>query len=528
MRVIPRFMLTCAAVASTATLAACGDDGTSTSSSGGSPASTSEASTLVFADLAEPTTIDPAIANTNQDFTVTRNVYDHLTTYASDAPGEILPALATEWKQDGKSWTFTLREGVKFHDGSPFDSEDVKASIDRILEIGQGQGYLIDSVASTSAPDPQTLKIRTKQPDAFLAANLSHIEIVSADDIADQAQGDDLAQEWFKGNANGTGPYKFVSWEKGAQIELERNPDWWGEWAQNPPERVIDRFVTDGTTRAQGLEGGEFDLANFVPVDEARRIGAKEGFELVSGDNLFAWPAIYLNTAKAPTDDAKFREALVKAFDYDAMVEYNGGDAVIGRGPIPEWFPNSPENELPEISTDLAAAESALSAAGTSEREMLCAIPSNAPEFKFAATVLQSSAKKIGVRVKIQELPLTEALDKAKKKQSNCFVLGNAMLSPVDPTKFFDAHYVSGGFFNAANISDPELDSLVEKISTTGDEAARKELVAEASQKVVDTHAIIWAARPATLVPVPDHVKGYEIDPTEYINARFYELSLEG
>jgi peptide/nickel transport system substrate-binding protein len=527
MRVNSRVTLISAVVASAAALAGCGDAGNTNANGGGSSAKSGDR-TLVFADLAEPTSIDPAIANANQDFTVTRNVYDHLTTYKSDDPGKILPSLAESWKQDGKRWTFTLRQGVKFHDGSAFDADDAKASIDRILKIGQGQSYLIDSVASTQATDPQTLEITTKQPDAFLAANLSHIEIVSADDVKQHAKGDDLAQDWFKSHANGTGPYRFVSWEKGAQVEMRRNAKWWGEWPAKPAERVIDRFVTDGTTRAQGLEGGEFDLANFVPVDEARRIGDKSGFSLVTGNNLFAWPAIYLNTATAPTNDADFRKALVDSFDYDAMVEYNDGDATIGRGPIPDWFPNSPEKDLPEIKQDVDAAKSALAAAGSSQREMLCAIPSNAPEFKFAATVLQSSAKKIGVRVKIQELPLVEALDKAKKKQSNCFVLGNAILSPVDPTKFFDAHYVTGGFFNAANISDPELDSLVEQISTTPDEGARKELVKEASQKVVDTHAIIWAARPKTLVPVPDHVKGYEIDPTEYINARFYELSLEG
>jgi ABC-type transport system substrate-binding protein len=524
MRGISRTALAAAVLA--AALAGCGDPGTGAKRSGSSAKEGGKA-TLVFADLAEPTTMDPAIANANQDFTITRNVYDHLTTYRSSNPGEILPSLATKWTQDGKTWTFTLRDGVTFHDGSAFDAEDAKASIDRILKIGQGQAYLIDSVGSTKAVDPHTLEITTKQPDAFLAANLTHIEIVSADDVTKHAKGDDLAQDWFKANANGTGPYKFVSWEKGAQIELQRNDKWWGEWPKRPADRVIDRFVPDGTTRAQGLEGGEFDLANFVPVDEARRIGGKPGFSLVEGNNLFAWPAIYLNTAKAPTSDPRFREALAKAFDYQAMVEYNNGSSTVPRGPIPDWFPGSPENDLPEIKQDVAGAKSALASAGA-KGEMLCAIPSNAPEFKFAATVLQSSAKKIGVQVKIQELPLVEALDKAKKKDSNCFVLGNAIISPTDPTKFFSAHYVTGGFYNAAIIEDPKLDALVKQISTVGDEAQRKQLVTEASRKVADTHAIIWAARPKTLVPVPDRVKGYEIDPTEYINARFYELSIEG
>lgn len=514
-------------------VAACGAAGPSsppsespTTSPGGSASPPAQGErTLVFADAGEPSTIDPAIANINWELTVTRNVYDHLTTYNSNDPGTILPALATEWTNDGANvWTFKLRQGVKFHDGTDFTADDVKATIDRMLKIGQGQAYLISSVKEVRVVDPYTVEIETSSPDAFLAANLTHIEIVSAEDVAAHAADDGKA--WFAEHANGTGPYRFVSWERGAQITLERNRDWWGSFPSNPADRVIDRFVGEGSTRARGLEGGEYDLANFVPLDEALRIGKKPGFSTVIDDNLWAWPAIYLNTQLAPTSNAEFRRALVLAYDYGAMLDYFQGTAETPRGPIPHWFPGSPEKDLAPIARDLEAARAALEASGQAGSTIKCAVPSGFPEFDFAATVLQSSAQEIDVTVQIEQLPFVQAIEAIKNDQAHCFVLGNANLSPTDATKFFDAHYVTGGFYNSSKYSNAEFDSLVSKIRSEFDPARRYDLLKQASQMIVDTHMIIWAARPKTVVPIPDHVSGYVMDPAEYINARFYELSI--
>jgi peptide/nickel transport system substrate-binding protein len=495
------------------------------SPTGGESPSPAAERTLVFADAGEPSTIDPAIANINWELTITRNVYDHLTTYNSNDPGTILPALATEWTNDGANlWTFKLRQGVKFHDGSDFTAEDVKATIDRMLKIGQGQAYLISSVKEVRVVDDYTVQIETASPDAFLAANLTHIEIVSADDVAAHASDDGKA--WFGEHANGTGPYKFVSWERGSQITLQRNGDWWGTFPTNPADRVIVRFVGEGSTRARGLEGGEYDLANFVPLDEALRIGKLPGFSTVIDDNLWAWPAIYLNTQMAPTDSVEFRRALVLAYDYGAMLDYYQGLAETPRGPIPHWFPGSPENDLAPIARNLDAARAALEASGHAGATIKCAVPSGFPEFDFAATVLQSSAQEIGVTVQIEQLPFVQAIEAIKNDQAQCFVLGNANLSPTDATKFFDAHYVTGGFYNSSKYSNPEFDALVGRIRSEFDPNRRYELLKQASQMIVDTHMIIWAARPKTVVPIPDHVTGYVMDPAEYINARFYELSI--
>ncbi|WP_239025344.1 ABC transporter substrate-binding protein [Rhodoligotrophos defluvii] len=479
---------------------------------------------FVWADAAEPTTVDPAKVNVNHEMTIARNVFDRLVNYDLKQPDKLLPGLATSWKQDGTKWTFTLRDGVKFHDGTPFDAEDVKATIERDLRIGQGQSYLIADIDKVTVVDPKTVEIETKAPNVFLAGNLARSEIMSAEDIAKHASEPDKGDAYFNENANGTGPYKMVSWTRGAQIDLERNKDWWGTFPDKAYDRVIDRFVTEGSNRARGLEGGEYDLANFVPRDEALRIGKSPGFTLVEGNNLWAWPAIYLNSTLAPTDNADFRDALTKVYDYNAMNQYFQGSSVTPRGPVPAWVPGSPENDMAPIQQDVEKAKAALEKAGVTNPTMKCSVPSEFTEFAFAATVLQASAAQIGITVEIELLPFVEAITAAKSNKSNCFIIGNANLSPTDPTKFFAAHYLTGGFYNAANYSNPELDALVAKIPTITDDKERYEALKKAAEMVVDSHTIIWTARPTTVVPVPDHVQGYQIDPAEYINVRLWEL----
>jgi peptide/nickel transport system substrate-binding protein len=142
-------------------------------------------STLVWADSAEPSTVDPAKMNVNHEMTIARNVFDRLINFDLDHPDHLLPGLATAWKQDGTKWTFSLRDGVAFHDGKAFDADDVKATLDRDLRIGQGQSYLVADIASVTVVDPHTVVMETKAPNVFLAGNLARIEMMSAKDISE-------------------------------------------------------------------------------------------------------------------------------------------------------------------------------------------------------------------------------------------------------------------------------------------------------------------------------------------------------
>lgn len=221
-----------------------------------------DSSVFVYADAGEPTTLDPARTNTNYEFTVTRSVYDRLINYDLDNPSSLQPGASRGMDTGRECMDCQTARGVKFHDGTSFDAEDVKATLDRLLKLKLGQSYLVSEITGVAVIDPATVRIETAQPNVFLPANLSKIEMLSADDIT--AHGGD-GDTFFAEGGNGTGPYKFVARKRGVQIELERNTDWWGKFSEKPFDRIVDRFVEDGANRARGVEGGEFDMANFIP-----------------------------------------------------------------------------------------------------------------------------------------------------------------------------------------------------------------------------------------------------------------------
>src|SRR5262249_38977456 len=132
--------------------------------------------------------------------------------------------------QDGKTYTFTLRQGVKFHGGNDFTADDVKATLDRVKAINQGPSFLITNVTNVTVVDPKTVTIATDAPDPFLPAHLVKIGIVSAKTIAANVKDNDNARAYFAENADGTGPYQLKSWDKGSQINLVKNQVWWKGW----------------------------------------------------------------------------------------------------------------------------------------------------------------------------------------------------------------------------------------------------------------------------------------------------------
>ncbi|MEA2515013.1 MAG: peptide/nickel transport system substrate-binding protein [Thermomicrobiales bacterium] len=486
---------------------------------------------FVWVDYAEPTSIDPALVQDTNSFTFARNVYEPLVEI-DPAKLELIPALATEWtiSEDGKTYTLTLREGVKFHGGNDFTAADVKATLDRVKAINQGPAFLVANVGDVAVVDPRTVTITTDEPDPFLPAHLVKIGIVSAKTIAEHVEGDDNARAWFADNADGTGPYKLDSYEKGSQINLVKNADWWRGWQPGSIDEIAFRWAGETSTRVQMLERGEADLIGWVPPAEAQRVGQSEGFTLVPWQTFDTDPAIYVNTQKAPTDNVKFRQALAAAFNYQAVVDYNQGFASIPTGPVPPDFPGGAQDLQPFVQ-DLAKAQQLLQESGVdaASTELDFVVPSSFASFAFGATVFQESAQQLGIKVNIREMPWAQMLELYKNPEDSPHVTDFAQ-SPfgLDPIQFVGQFYVTGAVYNMANYSNPEVDAMVAQAKTTVDEAARNKILADIQHKVVADAVNIWTCRPQTLDAVPNHVTGYIMDPTDYRWAtKFYLIRIK-
>jgi peptide/nickel transport system substrate-binding protein len=485
---------------------------------------------FVWVDTAEPTSIDPALVQDTSSFSFTRNVYEPLMEI-DPAALELIPALATEYtlSDDGLTYTFTLRDGVSFHSGNPFTADDVKATMTRLQAINQGPAFLVSNVTDVTVVDPLTVTITTSAPDPFLPAHLVKIGIVSAQAIADNAGDDGNARDWFAENADGTGPYQMASYERGTRIALVKNEAWWRGWEPGSIDEVAFLWASETSTRVQMLERGEADLIGWIPPTEAQRVGTTDGFSLVAWETFDTDPSVHVNTQKSPTDNVTFRQALAAAFNYQAFIDYNQGYATTPTGPVPPDFPGGAQ-DFPPFAQDLERAQQLLTESGVdvSGLELDFVVPSGYASFAFAATVLQDSVSQLGISINIQEMPWAQMLELYKNPPEASHFTSFAQ-SPfgLDPIQFVAQFYKTGAVYNMAAYSNPEVDAKIEEASTTVDETARNAILAEVQQTVRDEAVNIWTCRPQTLDAVPNHVRNYVMDPTDYRWAtKFYPIRI--
>lgn len=485
---------------------------------------------FVWVDTAEPTSIDPALVQDTSSFSVTRNVYEPLIEI-DPAALELIPALATDYtiSEDGTTYTFNLREGVTFHSGNPFTADDVKATFTRLQAINQGPSFLVANVTDVTVADPLTVTITTAEPDPFLPAHLVKIGIVSAQTVAANPGDEGDARAWFADNTDGTGPYTLSGYERGTRILLAKHAAWWRGWEPGSIDELAFLWSSETSTRVQMLERGEADLIGWIPPAEAQRVGSGDGFSLVPWDTFDTDPAIYINTQKAPTDNALFRRALTAAFDFQAFVDYNQGYASAPTGPVPPDFPGGAQDLTP-FAQDPERAQQLLDESGVDVAglELDFVVPSGFASFAFAATVLQDVASQLGIAIAIREMPWAQMLDLYKNPPEASHFTSFAQ-SPfgLDPIQFVAQFYETGAVYNMAAYSNPDVDAMIEEARTATDEAARDAILNEIQHTVVNDAVNIWTCRPQTLDAVPSHVHNYVMDPTDYRWAtKFYLIRI--
>jgi len=280
----------------------------------------------------EPPHLDPTSAAAGAiDSVLYSNVFEGLTRFMSD--GSIVPGLAASWEisDDGLTYTFTLRDGVTFHDGTTMDADDVKFSLDRSLaeDSANAQKALYTAISSVDAVDPLTVTLTLSEPNGNMLFNLAWGDavIVAPESI-----------ETIKQTPIGTGAFKFVSWTQGDSIQLEKNPDYWGTPA------VLDsatfKFISDPTAAFAAMMAEDIDAFSGFPAPENLPqfeadprfqvlVGSTEGETILSTNNL-----------QAPFDDVRVRQAVAHAIDRQAIID----GAMFGYGtPIGTHFaPHNP------------------------------------------------------------------------------------------------------------------------------------------------------------------------------------------
>jgi peptide/nickel transport system substrate-binding protein len=481
--------------------------GSSTPGAGSS--SSASALNVTWTNVALPTNIDPAIGFDSDTLQVVRNVYEGLLEYV---PGgtSIRPALAKSYtvSPDGTTYTFQLRSGVVFHDGAKLDAAAVVTSLNRIREIDQGPASLLPSIKSISASGPSTVVITLTAPYAFLPGVMPWLPIVSPDALsAHSTSADPHAEKWFASNAAGTGPYKLTSFSPTTTIALGQNTKYWQPWVNGTPTSGSLTLNANVATQLELLQSGQVDFLGAISPDNA--VTAKS----MSNVTLLVQPGLEvqilpLNMARAPMDNPKLREAIVKAFDYSAFKTFNRGFGTSANSPVPPGLPGW-DSSIPLPAQDMAAAKQLVAASGVPAGTTLEFVGVGGLDYEtFAGTILQSALSQLGLKMTIQmpQWPIPATLMSKPSSAAHITFL-NLSANTNDPSVLIQESWSSAnssykGGYNWSNYSNAQVDSDLTSFGQTSDASKQQQLIYQMQQTIVADNTAVFAFAPQLTEPV--------------------------
>ncbi|HYL07251.1 MAG TPA: ABC transporter substrate-binding protein, partial [Candidatus Udaeobacter sp.] len=402
------------------------------------------------------------------------NMYDSL--FTIDPSLKIQPGLVTSWDtSDPLNYKFTLRSGVKYQDGTPFNGASVKANIDR-YKTGQGSLRKSDlsSVNSVEVVDDTHVIFHLKKPDATLLATLVDRAgmMLSIDAVSKGGQNFSLAP-----TGAGSGPFEFVEWKRNDHLTLKKNPNYW-----QPGRPYLDgityRAIPDVNAILAALKTGDIDIARLIAAKDVASIKSDPGF-IYHDTPAIGFNGMELNTGAAPFNDPAKRKAVATAIDRYAIlkdIEFNIG--VVGYGPIP---PSSWAFDPAEKIYDHADAAKAKSiATGFTFTYKTTSDPVN----QQLAQLLQSELAAAGITMQIQtEEFATYVLECESHQFQACNVNWSGR---IDPDGNMYAWWHTGGSFNDSLYSNPQVDSWLEDARTNSDQAKRKQDYDSAQKQIVE------------------------------------------
>ncbi|MGY1887111.1 ABC transporter substrate-binding protein [Blastococcus sp. SYSU DS0753] len=491
-------------------LSACGGGGESVDTGGGGGGGDN---VLVAAVSAQPDKLDPHTTTAYPAFQILENVYDTLVVPAADDL-TMEPSLAESWEtsEDGLTWTFTLREGVTFHDGSEFDAADVVYSYNRIIDEELANSYRFANVESVEAADPQTVEITVSQPTPNLPALIGGFK-----GMAILPEG---AAEEFDLNteAVGTGPFQLESSDASSTV-LTRFDEYWG---QEPTlDGVEFRYITEPAAALTALQNGEVQWTDNIPPQQIESLEGDDAVELATTPSVDYW-YMSMNYDREPFGNPQVRQAIATAIDRAAVTEAaRFGAAQPNQTAIPEdsfyyydYAPFEPSAEEAQALLEQAGVQAPIT--------MGLMVTDEFPETVTAAQVIASQLQPIGINVDVQTVDFATWLDRQSQGDFDAFMLG--WLGNIDPFDYYHSQHITDGSNNYQGYSNPEVDRLLTEASTETDEDTRKDLYDQAAQLIVDDVSYVYLYNPDVVQAWAPGLSGYEIRADKAINFEGVEL----
>lgn len=501
----------------------------SLSGAGGAIAAQTPPGVLVVGQVAEPKSLDPAAVTSLNDFRILVNLYEGLVGYEQGSL-ELAPALAESWEiaNDGKLYTFHLRRGVTFHDGTPFDADAVKFNLERMLDPDHPYhdtgpfplAFFYERIQRVEVVDDYTVRLHLDRAYAPLLSNLAYPTGAMVSPAAVGKHGKEFGR-----HPVGTGPFRFAQWQANRRVVIEANPD----YRRGPPalKAVVFRPIGDPLTRVAELMAGGVDLAVELPPDNVTQLRRESGFTVHEAVGPHLWFLI-LNTREPPFSLERMRQAVNYAIDKRALVEQVlQGSASVAAGPVPAAFDWAYNDEIDPYPYDPDKARALIEEAGYGDGVKVRFYVTQSGSGMLApvqmATAIQADLAKVGIEAEIESYEWNTYLGKVNDGLAGKADMAEMAWMTNDPDTLLslalhsDATPDKGGF-NSGYYRNPEVDRLIEVARTTSDRVERA-VYYRSLQRILRLHApwafiASWKQNAVTAAGID----GFELQPSFFLD----------
>lgn len=441
---------------------------------------------LVGMDTGALVSLDPAAAYEVEGHWLLNNVYDTLVKFKPGSASEIEPSLATDWSVEGKTLTFTIREGVEFSNGDPLTAEDVEYSLKRVVELAKSPSWIltqfgVDKDSISSEGNKVYVEMDKAYSSQLVLSCMAYISgVVNPNVTKANAEDGDMGSGYLDDNSAGSGPYILKEWTRNERVVLEANPNYWGE--QPEIDRIILIDIPESSSQLVQLKGGSIDIAWNLEYDQIPDVEETEGL-YTSTAPLFKQIYFAMNASMEPLDNVKVRQALKTAIDTEGIIKAVGGGvselhSFIPRGMFSHYdgdpFPYNPEK-----------AKELLAEAGY---ENGFDITLTVPEFlQTAGTVVKTNLLEVGVNVELETIAYSTLLGKYRDQGLEMVIArwGADYGDPDAMAKPFGHCRTTGDDAKVKQLAwrngyaNPELTDMIEEAALVQDMDKRKEMYTE-------------------------------------------------
>jgi peptide/nickel transport system substrate-binding protein len=458
---------------------------------------------------------------------VAKALYSTLLTFKGADSATPVPAVASSYKasSDAKTFTFTLRNDIKFGDGTKLTSADVLFSFNRLINIKGNPSFLLDGV-TVAAPDESTVVLTSKDPNPAIpfiipnpALGIVNSKVVKAHGGTDQPGADkaDQAESFLNSQSAGTGPYVLKAFSTTSEVDLEANPNYWG------PKPFYNKVVIrniQAPAQLVNIQKGKDEIALDLSPDQASTLsgGGSVQVNAIPGPNVFFLFSNNNPKISGITPNKHFQNAIRYGLDYSSFVQLAGAGAIQTPGLVPSMFLGA-LTQADAVKRDVAKAKAELAASGISNPTVNLGFPSdftlNGISFSTLAQKVQANLQEVGIKVNLTGSPIAVSLAeyRAGKEQLGLWLWGPDYPDPNDYLVFLPGQLV-GLRAGWAKGSDPSLEALGTQAASTTDNTQRGQLFQQIQRQLNTDGPFFPLIQPGQVVASSKGISGADYNPT--------------